>query len=284
MKQDAIVIGQGLFGSVIAQALREQDLNVVTVDDVRPQRGSNPAACLMKPSWFSGLGREIYEPALQLLDDLYGVHDIRFKIGINLVHGTVHWADPAKILQPPTLKASVTSVERGSEGHYRVRLYNPELGREATLSAPLCVVATGIWVGELVQGAPTIAEQAGAAYLWPDAKVQEPFIKPWAPYKQLVAFNRGDGAWVGDGTSIKWDNWTEQRESESAQRCMGAVGFTQTPKRLFGVRPYVKGAKPAYLDEPQPGLWLATGGAKNGTLAAGWCAHEIVRKIAGAGA
>ena len=23
----------------------------------------------------------------------------------------------------------------------------------------------------------------------------------WAPYKQIVAFNRGDGLWAGDGTS-----------------------------------------------------------------------------------
>jgi hypothetical protein len=37
--------------------------------------------------------------------------------------------------------------------------------------------------------------------------------------------------------------------------------------------------KPCYLAEVRPQLWVATGGAKNGTLAAAWCAHELVQKL-----
>ena len=36
--------------------------------------------------------------------------------------------------------------------------------------------------------------------------------------------------------------------------------------------------KPCLLEEIRPGLWVASGGAKNGMLAAGWAAHEICRR------
>jgi glycine/D-amino acid oxidase-like deaminating enzyme len=44
---------------------------------------------------------------------------------------------------------------------------------------------------------------------------------------------------------------------------------------LTGLRPYVPGAKPCVLAEPHPGLWVVTGGAKNGTAAAGWAARKL---------
>lgn len=263
MKYDAVVVGAGLFGQVIAANLRRLGMQVVVVDDREPHAGSKPAACLMKPSWFSSLGREVYEPSLQLLDELYGVRDITFKVGPTST--SVHWCDPQKILSGPSSTGHALRVEPGL-----VRF------RDCDIECTTAIVAAGVWTRDLVD-VPGLVGRAGAAFLWPEQSIEEPFIRPWAPYRQLVAFNRGDGLWVGDGTAIKPENWSEEREMLSRSRCWTAIGKgrqSHPHHTLYGIRPYVPKAKPCHL-VMEPGLVVATGGAKNGTLAAGWCAHKI---------
>jgi glycine/D-amino acid oxidase-like deaminating enzyme len=267
---DVVVVGAGLFGQIIARALEKQGRVVAIIDAKYELAGSKPAACLMKPSWFSGLGKEIYEPSLALLDDLYGVHDLEFDLRATkdlgrVKMGTVHWVDPARVLYPKANYAVVTKVEPGrvwSEGK--------------CLEARLVVVAAGIWTQALLPQYKQIA-QRGTAFLFDRLKMLErPFIQPYAPYKQLVAFNRGDGVWVGDGTAIKRDNWTDAHTERSRRRCAEAIDAPEHMcTELSGIRPYAKGHKPCLLEEVFPGLWVASGGAKNGTLSAGWCAHVI---------
>lgn len=268
-RYDVLVIGAGLFGSIIAKALRDQGRSVLVVDDARKDAGSRPAACLMKPSWFSGLGKDVYEPSLRLLDRLYGLQEIRFRVPAG--HVSVHWVDPAKVLQPSDAVHTVRAV--------RAR---PGIGWSAVCSdvfgyhAKLIVVAAGIWSSLL---APVnVVGQAGLALLWPGKTIKEPFVNVWAPYRQLVAFNRGDGLWVGDGTSVR--NWSEKYRMASMARSRRAAGMPkEDPVELFGYRPYVADAKPCVLKEIRSGLWVATGGAKNGTLVAGWCAHQLLEKL-----
>lgn len=273
MSNRAVIVGAGLFGHIIRDALARAGWNALILDNAEPEAGSRPAACLMKPSWFSSMGRDKYEPSLRLLDELYGVQDIRFKLqpmrsGGRLGSATVHWCDPASVLHNRnTQEATVTQVRPSV-----VWLSSGEF-----VHCDLVVVAAGIWTERLVPSVKQVG-QKGVAFLWPEAKVKEPFIWPYAPYRQLVAFNRGDGLWSSDGTAIKVQNWTLERETTSLGRCAGAVGLTTGPRALTGVRPYAKGHKPCLLEEVEPGLWVASGGAKNGTIAAGWCAHEIVRR------
>lgn len=280
---DAIVVGAGLFGSVIAAELRFQGREVLVIDDARPDAGSRPAACLMKPTWFSSLGKDVHEPSLEVLDRLYRVHDLSFKVGPG--HATVHWCDPAAILEDGAdLRGKVTSIRAGEDGWWMVSSTGPGGAANSPQFTELVVVAAGVWSMELAPLSHDVKAQAGCAFLWPEMMTPEPEIRPWAPYKQLVAFNRGDGLWVGDGSAIKAANWTGGRQSQSYQRCAGLVdklpGDYRQKNRLwtlFGLRPYAK-VKPCLLEEIRPGFWVATGGAKNGTIAAGWCAHEIRRK------
>lgn len=268
-KQDAVVIGGGLFGSIIAAALSTRLDRVMIIDDARPGRGSLPAACLMKPSWFSGLGQDIWVPALRLLEELYGVHNLEFSLaGFKSI---VHWCDPAAVLTGGDRLLGTVTRLWDNPAHWSIGLQS---GR--VIEANRVVVATGHWAEELVPVDGGIKPLSGAAFLWPRQRIERPFIRPgWAPYKQIVAFNRGDGLWCGDGTAILKHNWTAEREGQSLRRCADAVGMS--PSRattLWGVRPYSK-VKPCYLANPQDDLWVATGGAKNGTLAAGWAAHMI---------
>lgn len=285
MKTDVVVVGAGLFGSIAAKALAGAGLTVVSVDDSRPGAGSLPAACLMKPSWFSSMGKDKFEPSLELLDRIYGVKDISFKVG--LLRATVHWCDPAQILgdeEVPVYREKVTALTRTSSG-WAVSLE----GREAALEARSVVVAAGVWTSELVrsQALGGLVGRAGVAFRWQDMQLEEQFITPWAPYRQTVGFNiSSTEVWVGDGSAIKPENWNEERQNVSFARCAKAIdrtGFGDREqgrvKALYGIRPYIAGVKPCLLEEVEPGLWALTGGAKNGTISAGWAASELVRRI-----
>jgi glycine/D-amino acid oxidase-like deaminating enzyme len=274
---DAVVIGAGIFGSLITRALRRSGLEVVTIDARRKGAGSPPAACLMRYGWFSALGKEVYVPALQKLDDLVGVQELTFQIN-NLKSATIQWCNPKQLLldRSEIREGDVFRIwpERG---HWLVSLSNQKL-EPILLQTKLVIVAAGIWTKLLVPEIDVVG-QAGVAWLWPTGKIELPKIKVWAPYKQLVAFNRGDGLWVGDGTSLQ--ELDAARKYQSRIRCERFISApaTSNPRELFGYRPYVKGAKPCFLKEIKRGLWIATGGAKNGTLAAGWCADQIARAV-----
>lgn len=267
---DAIVVGAGLFGQITAQALREQGRNVLVIDDRRPEAGSLASACLMKPSWFSSMGKHVTTPSLDLLDELYGLKTLSFKTRPKLLDVSVHWCDPAKILAGPFQRGRVKRVFSGGV----------ELEDGEELHATTIVVAAGIWTERLV---PQVKQrgQKGAAFVIPSLKIKDPFIWPYAPYRQLVAFNRGDGAWIGDGTAILEKNWTDDHLARSWSRMEKAVQAPVPASKarvLVGIRPYAKGAKPCVLanygTSGRP-IYAATGGAKNGTIAAGWCAHTI---------
>ncbi len=281
---DTIIIGGGLFGQVIAAALRDIGQEVLVLDRREPLAGSGPAACLMKPSWFAGLGREVHEPALAMLDRLYGVQDMPFDVHIGkagkVAQQTVHWIDPRKILSGPTETMNVLAVAPGKV------ILGPDRGTHyEQLVSTHVIVAGGVWTKELL---PQYAQSAqrGMASLWPGIHPERGIIKPWAPYRQLVGFDRGDGMWVGDGSAIKSANWSEDRERQIREReaklatrlvpkMMDGIGHFE----LQGLRPYWKGPGPCLLEEVQPGLWVASGGAKNGTIAAGWCARELVGRL-----
>jgi glycine/D-amino acid oxidase-like deaminating enzyme len=180
--------------------------------------------------------------------------------------------------------ARVSRIDAGRSGfwvHFRA-------GEGDPVQVKLVVVAAGIWTKMFVPEVDVVG-QAGIAWLRQANGIEEPFIKVWAPYKQIVAFNRGDGLWIGDGLSLR--NWNDSYENASRERCDAAllrrsvwgpsINSSQAPEvlKLFGYRPYVKDAKPCLLKEVRKGFWVATGGAKNGTLAAGWCADQIVRRL-----
>lgn len=294
------VIGAGLFGSIISHTLARQGHEVVQIDAGKPGAGSKPAACLMKPSWFSSaMPRRESEAALSLLDDLFGVEDLKFELRPTRGLVTVHWVDPAEVLGG-TLHADITRVEGEvvkirSNGVPHSWMVIARAGEWALRPqhVNVVVVAAGVWCNDILveeRGrapeaihVPGLQGRAGSAFLWPQeaARFNSPYIQPWAPYKQLVGFDRGDGFWVGDGSSIKPENWTSQRSADSLERCAKSLNLPArySVQELHGIRPYVPGAKPCYLAEHHEGVWVCTGGAKNGTIAAAWAALELSRRL-----
>lgn len=268
--RDVVVIGAGLFGCVIARALRSQGMDVEILDDRRENAGSKPAACLMKPSWFSSLGPKVYRPALDMLSSLYDVQDLSMRVGP--ANALVHWIEPTSILGGETVtKGTVIKISQADEG-WRVEYRNP-MNSEIDFTARKVIVAAGIWSSELVP-VQDLSPRWGVAFCW-DGQIEQGSITPWAPYRQLVSFNRGPNEiWASDGTATKV--WKDELATVCERRVSDATKLGKPDRVLLGIRPYVKDAKPAYLREHMPGLWVATGGAKNGTLAAGWCAAQLV--------
>ena len=146
--------------------------------------------------------------------------------------------------------------------------------------SPLVVVAGGVWSKELIH-APTLVGKQGVSFRVPESYVMNNTIQAWAPYKQAVVFQeKRDQVWAGDGTAIKPENWTEERAQKSLNRMRKITTFSSMASKhaVVGIRPYVPKVKPCLLEHQENGLWVATGGAKNGLIAAGWAAHEIVRR------
>lgn len=272
--KEIVIIGGGIFGSVAAAALRKDGHEVVVIDAQKENAGSKPAACLMKPSWFSSMGKDKFGPSLDTLDELYGVHDLSLKAGP--LNTTVHWCDPAQILQPADLYDEVEAILATGSG------YILTLKHGGSLEAKKVVVAAGVW-SSLLTKAEGLVGQAGCSFRWQNMQIAQGFIKPWAPYKQNVAFNISPTeVWVGDGSAIKPENWDDKRQQQTYDRCAGAIdrlgmGDLEAGRvvPLFGLRPYIRGVKPCLIEENLPGLWVNTGGAKNGTISAGYAASVL---------
>lgn len=279
------VVGAGLFGAIAAKALHQAGHQVSVLDSSLPNAGSPPAACLMKPSWFSGMGAAA-QASLELLGRLYRLEEISFKVGP--VTAPVHWIDPRSILAEAreTRRDYFFSPEQVNGVEPDGTLY---IGPHKETFDHV-VLAMGNHTGIIPwRRRPDVRPQAGVAFLFPNAQIRQPFISPWAPYKQIVAFNRGDGLWISDGTALKPESLTEERINVSYNRCLNALrggrehqiwGSMDESRRLVGHRPYVKDAKPAYCETWEEGrVTVITGGAKNGTIAAGWCAWKLLGEL-----
>lgn len=281
-----VIVGAGLFGSIIGAHLRAQGHEVRLVSDQREGMGSLPAACLMKPSWASGMGKE-YDRAIDLLAKLYTVHTLEFDTPPFRAIVTAHWVDPAVVLAGDNNYRHARVMDWGKGW---VELGNAITGeRGDTLYADHIIFATGQWAEEMdaaLRG--RLTGKGGWSFLLEGELQGRGLIHPWAPYRQLVAFQIAPRRiWVGDGAALKAESMTFERQQASQKRCLDALngrlrplGSRQLEVRR-GFRPYVKGLdKPAYINQVSPGVTVVTGGAKNGTLGAAWAARQIAEQLA----
>lgn len=275
---DTIVVGGGIFGRTISQHLSDLGHHVVCFDAAKPNAGTYPSACLIKPSWVARLGKKVVDPALDTLRQTWGMEKLDFTVGFNTKRGLfteqVHWVDRSRVFanQDYMRWAEVLSVH--DDGSVVVR----EGSEILRIHARNVIVAAGVWSKELVE-VPGLKAHFGAACLW-QGQLERNFINPWRPYHQLVAFNIDPHfTWVGDGTTVVAHRWKPEQQVAIVDRCRAAIDAKGIPEVRVGMRPYIKGVKHALLEQRSQHVWLATGGAKNGTLGAGWCAHELGRRL-----
>lgn len=277
--EDAIIIGKGIFGVAIATALKNTGRKVLVLDNHESLAGSPPSGGHMKPSWFSGLGKSVYDPGLETLETLFGFTEEKYSIyplpkGISV---SVFRVDIDKALQFDHVVAEVTEI--GLLATREPEVVYMSKGKEVRVRCKLLVVAAGIWCRKLLPGLfpkNDLVGKTGVSFRFTGQVT--PFIKPWAPYRQIVAHNiNSDLVWVGDGTAILEKNWTEDRVSQCESRCKSAIRINAEPtKRILGIRPYY--AKNKFcVERIGNAAWVATGAGKHGTVVAGYAAQLIAR-------
>lgn len=278
-KADAIVVGGGLFGRIITHALRAQGRKVILIDAAHDTRGSNAAGCVMKPSWLSRLGDD-FQPAMALLARLYSSFEQRrFRVN-GMAWADCYWVRPDQVLLDPGT-GDFTAEEddrRGSVGHVidNQVIFATQAGLQRA-EAPLIIVAAGIWTEHLLpELRGRVTAKWGVATI-SAATLEHDFIRAWAPYRQVVGVNLEPTgrAWTGDGSALNKPPVGDQLGAILRREEVPAALASRT---ILGARPYAALAKDqaALLEEVRPGVWAATGGAKNGTAAAAWCALRLM--------
>ena len=296
MKYDSIVIGNGLFGSLITRGLRDQGKCVLLLGDDQPEAGSPPAACLVRPEWTGKIPHEVVGQGLKFLDERYKVYHREFEeitpTGKHK-HPLATFFDPQDMLLQPDLRAHVHLVTQCEEGRLVQAMCKDRPGLAVEFMAPQVVVAAGFWSQRLVPWVDLeLVGKTGIAFLY-DFRDLENYgfsnplniVRTWAPYRQIVGFDRNDGYWISDGAAILERNWTSEKAQQSYLRCASALfgeratraGNVPNHRALLGIRPYTQ-EKPCFCKQVSPGLWVAVGAAKNGTLLGGYCASLIMEQ------
>ena len=274
MPADVVVVGAGLFGSVVAAALRAEGADVLVVDDRRPGAGSPPAGCVVRPSWLSSMTPQERTDALELLARLYELREEAFTVWGSPRPVACFRVEPSEVLRDPDVVGRVAEVSDNGVVLDTEYCYTARLG---------VVLACGVWGWELAGWCPPLSPRWGVSFR--GAPTGDPaLIRMWAPFKQVVSFELGEGRrWVGDGTALKTVDGPPDRVLQCMNRCRDLGGLR--PPNLEareGLRPYAEGklAGPCVL-ERRGRVWCATGGGKNGTAAAAWAARRIVREVLG---
>jgi glycine/D-amino acid oxidase-like deaminating enzyme len=147
------------------------------------------------------------------------------------------------------------------------------------------LLAAGVWTQHFLEAVPALAAAVGkiqakeGVSFRVQGKIGQPFMKPWAPYKQIVCHQqRKDELWIGDGTAILDKNWNGATTVACRDRCMEALMFGGFPKAtLMGLRPYCPHPKgQPCLFQRQGNVFVATGAGKSGTIAAGWVTRKLL--------
>lgn len=280
MHVDVVVVGGGLFGSAAYHALERAGCDVLMVDDMRLGRGSEPAGCLMKPSWLSSLSKEQILQSMDQLDELYGVESVPFNLlPTRSLALDIKRVRPSQVLAPKKFHrySKVVSVAQVN------KVVSVRTADDTYFYAKHVILACGQWGNQL---APTLAVKAqwGWSFLWDKVWPGPGILQPWAPYRQLIGFQIEPSlVWSGDGTALKAESFTNDRLAVSLNRVASALGYSveqDGPRVLAGGRPYAERTPglPCVFEQDRR-IFLINGGAKNGTIAAGWCAAELVKRV-----
>lgn len=279
--QDVIVVGAGIIGSTIASALRNQGRSVTVLDANKPLAGTPPSGGHLKPSWFGGMKKVDYEPAMELLDKTWGLVEEEFIIRPSKLKATIWRVDTDKVVKSERTLAAVTGIDLLDTNAPKVTTTTEDF------RCRLLIVAAGVWCQELlpeILPPKSLIAKQGISFRY-QGNLANPFIKPWAPYKQIVAHQQtANEIWIGEGSAILSANWDARRSSTCQERCISSLArlypsmaLKQPTRAIEGLRPYyASGADPCLCKQVGKAAWVVTGAGKLGTIAAGWAARRIL--------
>lgn len=229
---DLVVVGAGIFGSYAVRFARARGLDVVLVDDGRPESASPAAAGLFKPEWVKKYGALGMEGMVAIERFRLPAFDVDFTRREDGKRETLRCLPPRSILVSPDRRDRVTGIFPAASGGLRV------LTPAAALEAKTVYVATGVWVAELLTDIE-VRRKTGTTFTF--AQQAEPVIWTWAPYKQALAFERDPGrAHFSDGTAILAKNYRPEVYQAATLARAREAGLSHVSGSHTGHRPYAQ--------------------------------------------
>ena len=277
-----VIVGGGIIGTTLAKSLHDRGLGCKLIDSGIPTAGTRPSGGHLKPSWFGQVPKPEWEEALNLLSETWGLIEEQFTVWPTKKKDTIFRVDTDKVLDYERIEDHVLGFKGINSNKPVVMLLSGE-----ELECDRLFITAGVWCEQLLPNRfpPGIMKRKMGMSFRVTGKLRYPVVKPWAPYKQVVAHQQSKNEiWLGDGSAIVEKNWNELREEKCFETCKtNTRGLIKIKKarRLRGVRPYVKHdlKSPCLLEKLGRKVWVATGSGKSGTLSAGWAASRLLRVI-----
>lgn len=293
---DVIVVGGGIMGATIGQALRDaHNLDVQIIDDNAPLSGSRPSGGCIKPSKLTGLDEADFVKAVAVMEEMFGMHSIRFAIKPvgGFVKVDTYQIDMQRVFGVEKTVGIVSEIIDDPEDLPAVR-YSSGPDGDIVSEADWVIVAAGMGNAKLlphIYPDKTLTAKQGVSFQF-EGEVDEPYVQTWAPYKQITIHNvqtaGGDTRiWASDGSALIPKNWTDERTFQCMERVTNSLrkaGYeVDDPVAIhMGLRPFHKDKpKPCQLEEVSDCIWAATGAGKFGCISAGWAATRLISEWAG---
>jgi glycine/D-amino acid oxidase-like deaminating enzyme len=294
----AIIIGAGLFGSMITRYFRDRGIFVTLMDSEDKLAASKCAVGVYKESWTNGY-KEQYQVSKQVLNEYNLIEELDF-VNLNILLDENSKKSPyekylhikcEEILNiKPDIIGEVVRIDNN------VVKYKPKEDDSQTppkkLDADFVIVAAGYQTERLLlssgyKDAPLIEKYWGAV-LDVNKEIEQCRIMQWAPYRQSIVLKTSDKKFLfGDGTKVKnFESKPEEVERVSArmvqhlQQITMLSDISKITGTREGIRPILpKEDKNNFIRVHDDKLISATGGGKNSSMLCGFIAKTIFELI-----
>ena len=283
---EVVVIGAGVVGATIAEAFRKKEMDVCVLDDNDPEGGSKPCGGLIKPSPLMGLPDVDIRESLDVLESCFGLTKevMTIRPSGNLIKAGIFGVVMDNVFKIEKTTGHVWAYETNPN---KVFFTPMEKDKSVEVKCKILVIAAGVCTKKLVPEAfvkDDLIAKRGFSFHF-TGQVKDPFVKFWAPYKQITVHNTiyydEEIVWAGDGSALTLPSWYEGRIQEAYKRVTDEMEpGHEYIRTLRGLRSFVRNKKykPCFLQEIDPHCWVATGSGKFGLISGGYSAKEIMKK------
>ena len=289
MVTDVLIIGPGLFGSMIAKVLRNNlpSLKVILIDRKDEYSASKCSFGLFKQGWYDKIKTEA-EISIPILKEHTKLRQVEVFDMDKLETEMFYHVDPNSILNEDVIYGDVIRIDTDS-----IQYLDENKDKKLILARRMIIVAAGVKTYDLLKLNGFLAGNLDGywgAVMTYKKNIDISRIQTWAPFKHSIALKLDESNFkFGDGSTVKnikkQDPRIEKvsdRMIRNAQKLLGISDLTQIISVQEGIRPYLitpKGSKPRYIEQHSKKIWSATGGAKNSTLLSGYIAYEFYKKL-----
>lgn len=279
------IIGNGLFGSIIARKLRKEgiDVAVFASNSENLPRASECSAGLWKDTWINKAIRQQVVDSYDLLSEL-----IDGSIEEKVMHNkntqkeeTFFHVPPSSILVEANRIGKILKIEDCGES-MKLWFHDPKVPSTGLYSCDYVVVAAGAFTDDLlsISGLPTLGVDRywGKCFFSSEVPTISK-LRVWAPYKQSMWFPvNNELSYISDGATVKNPKQDDARITKVTDRLIeNLIAIGADPSRVVGTkegfRPFLsKGID--FVTKVHSRVIVATGGRKNSTVLCGYVAKK----------